>query len=69
MRNAKSFDLLLVGSGRIHGYVGLSEVEIYAGGANIYDRYVCFTNNKLYKSNITKTYLYNFDPLNSTFIL
>ena len=34
MRKAKSFDFLLSGS----GYVGLSEIEIYADGANVFDR-------------------------------
>ena len=34
MRKVKSFDFLLSGS----GYVGLSEIEIYAGGANVFDR-------------------------------
>ena len=34
MRKVKSFDFLLSGS----GYVGLSEIEIYADGATVFDR-------------------------------
>ena len=40
MTNAIRFELLLTGNGSTYGYVGLSEVEIYAGGENMYDRYV-----------------------------
>ena len=40
MTNAIRFELLLTGDGSTYGYVGLSEVEIYARGENIYDRYV-----------------------------
>ena len=40
MTNAAKFELLLTGNGSTYGYVGLSEVEIYAGGENMYDRYV-----------------------------
>ena len=38
MRDAKKFELLLSGSGSTYGYVGLSEVEIYANGESVYDR-------------------------------
>lgn len=38
MREAKRFELLLAGSGSTYGYVGLSEVEIYADGESDYDR-------------------------------
>ena len=40
MREAIRFDLLLSGSGSTYGYVGLSEVEIYAAGEHDYDRWV-----------------------------
>ena len=40
MTNAARFELLLTGNGSTYGYVGLTEVEIYAGGENMYDRYV-----------------------------
>ena len=38
MREAIRFELLLVGSGSSYGYVGLSEVEIYAAGSQDSDR-------------------------------
>ena len=38
MRNAQKFELELLN--HENTYVGLSEVEIYAGGSNVFDRYV-----------------------------
>ena len=39
MRDAKKFEFLLSGSGATYGYVGLSEIEIYADGDVAEDRY------------------------------
>ena len=38
MSNAQKFELELLN--HENTYVGLSEVEIYAGGSNVFDRYV-----------------------------
>ena len=38
MREAKKFEFLLSGSGATYGYVGLSEIEIFADGDDTDDR-------------------------------